>query len=125
MFTLKQYIGGKDILYPTEWKSEYINNALELLARVNSLLAHLRCDVTLSSGYRPLSYNKKIGGALYSAHSTCQALDIKDLDGSFKKLITEDLLQQYDLYQESPLSTSTWCHLQTRPTKSGKRIFVP
>lgn len=125
MLTIKDYIGDKDVLYPGEWTTHHNDNATELLRRVNALLEYLGCDVTLSSGWRPPSYNKKIRGSLYSAHLTGQALDIKDIDGSFKEMVTEDLLRQYDLYQESPLHTPTWCHLQTRPTKSGKRIFLP
>jgi hypothetical protein len=35
------------------------------------------------------------------------------------------LLEQYDLYMEDPLYTTTWVHLQTRPTKSGSRVFKP
>jgi hypothetical protein len=35
------------------------------------------------------------------------------------------VLEKYGLYREDPSKTPGWCHLQTRPTVSGKRTFMP
>jgi hypothetical protein len=35
------------------------------------------------------------------------------------------VLEKYGLWREDPSKTPGWCHLQTRPTASGKRTFIP
>ena len=35
------------------------------------------------------------------------------------------VLEKYGLYREHPSKTPGWTHLQTRPTASGKRTFMP
>ncbi len=106
---------------------ELLTNALVLVRRVNALLAHWGDKVYVSSGYRPAAYNQRAGGANKSAHMTCEAVDLRDAEGKLAKFIQDQswLLQKYDLYMEDPAATPTWCHLQTRKTKSGARIFKP
>ena len=104
-----------------------LDNANLLVRRVNALLAHWSDKVFVSSGYRPAAYNKAAGGASNSAHMTCEAVDIRDDEGKLGKFITENpwLLTKNNLYMEDTSRTKTWVHLQTRATKSGKRIFMP
>lgn len=113
-----------DVTPPTP---EQLNNALILVRRVNSLLAHWGDKVYVSSGYRPEAYNKRAGGAPNSSHKTCEAVDLRDAEGKLGQFLKDQafLLQKYNLYMEDPAATPTWCHLQTRPTKSGNRIFKP
>ncbi len=108
-------------------EGQILTNALILVRRVNALLAHWGDKVYVSSGYRPQAYNKRAGGAANSAHMTCEAVDLRDAEGKLAAFIKEQawLLQKYDLYMEDPAATPTWCHLQTRKTKSGARVFKP
>jgi hypothetical protein len=104
----------------------------ELLRRVNSLMADVALLIpsfktAVSSGYRPPSVNRRVGGAPNSAHLTCEAVDLRDMGGTLGKFLVkrQDLLVTHDLYMEDPKVTTTWVHLQTRPTKSGSRVFKP
>jgi len=122
--------------YPERAKSKELTdevkaNAEELLKRVNALLEELGIEKTkLSSGFRPSDVNKAVGGAKKSNHQSGKALDIiDDKNQSICKKITKELLEKHNLYREDSTATkgkySNWCHLQSEPTKSGKRIFMP
>lgn len=121
---------GKDLRkdYGADYTPQILQNATMLLQAVNALLADLGIiSITLNSGWRPPSYNASIGGAKNSAHCTGEACDLADSTGQLKqKLIDKpEILIKHDLYMEDPSATRTWCHLQTRATRSGKRVFKP
>lgn len=107
--------------------AEIESNIATLVVRVNKLLRHWGDKVLVSSGYRPGVYNKNAGGAPNSAHATGEAVDLRDPEGKLDEFILANpwLLQRYDLYLEDPSRTRGWSHLSIRPTKSGKRIFMP
>lgn len=100
-------------------------NLCDLLVRVNALRMHYGQPMVVSSGYRPPSINKKVGGAPNSAHVQCQAVDFKDPEGDLKRylLANQYLLVKYGLFMEDPNFTLGWVHLQTRSVKS--RVFKP
>lgn len=106
---------------------EMLANANLLIRRVNALLQHWSDKVTVSSGYRPPSYNKAAKGASNSSHMTCEAVDIRDPDNKLDQFISENnwLLVKYALYREHPEATKGWVHLTTRPPISGNRTFRP
>ncbi len=110
-----------------ECTSEVRINAADLAERVSRLLDFLSRSAVVSSGFRTRTSNKEVGGAPSSAHLTGQAVDLEDKTGSLKRAILHDagLLGRFDLYMEHPDSTPTWCHLQSRKTASGSRIFRP
>lgn len=139
---MKNVISLNDILtssgrYPERLESDELTdtvkaNAEELKTRVNKALEYvgvLKADV--SSGFRPSNVNAGVpNAATKSAHMTCEALDLVDDDKqTLCKLLTNDVLEKFDLYREDSDFTkgknTNWCHLQTRKTKSGKRIFKP
>ena len=64
---------------------------------------------------------------LNSAHITGEAVDIYDTDRSLCIYLQDhpEILESCDLYMEDPRYTNGWTHLQSRKTKSGKRIFIP
>lgn len=136
MIILQDYITSSN-RYPKRAESEELtdqvkSNAEELLKRVNALLKELGVSkVSISSGFRPSDVNNKItNAAKRSAHQSGEALDIlDDKNQTLCKKITKELLEKYDLYREDSDYTigknDNWVHLQTRPTKSGKRIFQP
>lgn len=81
-----------------------------------------------SSGFRPSDVNKKTKGASKtSTHMSGEGGDIEDIQGVIDFLFrtNEGVLKKHDLYLEDPKYTETWSHTQYRPTKSGKRVFIP
>ena len=101
--------------------------AADLAERVSNLVDALGVLPRISSGFRTQDANRKAGGSKASAHCLGQAVDIEDKDGKIAALINArpDLLATYDLYMENTNYTKGWLHFQTRPTLSGRRIFVP
>lgn len=106
---------------------ELQSNLLELQRRVNLFRTEYGKPLYVNSGYRNPEHNAAIGGAKGSAHMTCQAVDFRDGDGKLKEFIAADpaILERCDLYMEAPEATPQWVHLQSRPTKSGNRVFKP
>jgi uncharacterized protein YcbK (DUF882 family) len=127
MTSLKEYLMGREVKFPITKEQE--DNAKELLRRVALLFTEIGIDPVLTSGYRPAGINAKIGGAKRSAHMTCEAGDWSNKNKKVSDLISISLLKKYDLYMEDPRYTiknhDEWIHLQTRPTRSGNRIFIP
>lgn len=132
ILTLNDYLTSSN-RYPERLKSPELNdtikaNATELLKRVNALLAELGItEASISSGFRPSSVNSAIpNAAKKSAHMTGEALDIvDDKSQSLCKACTKELLIKHGLYREDSDYTKGWCHLQTRVTGSGNRVFKP
>ena len=122
---MSDYLDSRDIAAPlTRQMSE---NMCRLLVAINMLRDRYSKPLIVSSGYRPASLNAAAGGRPGSAHMTCEAIDIADANGELKKWLVANpsTLEDLDLYQEDPTVTTTWVHLQTRKTASGKRIFLP
>jgi len=116
-----------DRMNSPECTDEVKDSAKSLINQVNQLLNELNVEkCKVSSGFRTQEANDTTANAAKkSRHMTGNALDIEDLDGSLKKLITLDLLAKYSLYCEDFEHTKTWLHLQDIPPKSGRRIFIP
>jgi hypothetical protein len=142
MISLKDYLTASGS-YPDREKNpelnqELLNNASNLLDKVNKLLEELQISkVRVSSGFRPSTVNASISGAApKSNHTKCMAVDIIDtkdqsiankLEQDFIKNGDNSILVRHGLYMESPKNTigknTNWVHLQTKPTK--RRIFIP
>jgi hypothetical protein len=99
----------------------------DLADRVSKLMLHLGIKATVSSGFRTLQSNKKANGAALSAHCTGEAVDLADPNNEIDDAIMRDpgILDQFDLYLESPQHTPGWSHLSTRRPRSGSRVFIP
>lgn len=112
-------------------------NGRELLERVNALLAVINeshpgieaaMKPSVNSGWRPAAYNATVpNAAVKSKHITGQAIDLADPDGELDELLLShpNLLEMAGLWQEHPLATKGWCHVQSVPPRSGNRIFYP
>lgn len=122
MISMQELLGDNKI---EDLTPELMNNAQELLRRVNLFRTEYGIPMYINSGYRTIEHNAAIGGAKNSAHCHCQAIDFRDDDGLLKKYIVQhpNILEECDLYQEDPDRTPTWVHLQSRVIPSGKRIF--
>lgn len=84
-------------------------------------------------GFR-LRGNHTSAPGVFSSHEEARAVDDSDQDNGLDDWLTlfdsEDgrhnaMLERHGLYREHPSATPTWCHLTTRPPKSGKRTFLP
>jgi hypothetical protein len=135
MIALEQYVGKWS--GSNDWTTERQSNADLLLLQVNQLLvAAQKAGIDLKNnpstdslvsgtqygGFRPQSCPI---GAAGSSHKEGQAVDIFDPQNKLDGWINDAILTQYGLYREHPDSTNRWCHLSTRPPKSGRRTFKP
>ncbi|RPJ47203.1 MAG: hypothetical protein EHM16_06775 [Betaproteobacteria bacterium] len=125
---LRDYYMGRDKLYRSELTRELRANARDTLRRVNRLLRRAGMMRKVSSGWRPAAINAGVPGAAKgSRHLTCLAIDLEDRDGALDAwcLAHLDVLETLGLWLENPQATIGWCHLQTRPPRSGSRVFMP
>lgn len=116
------------------YTGELPTNTLILLERVNKLLYFARAagvnpqDPPVNSGWRPPDINSKVEGASKtSLHMTCQAIDLADPNGDLDKFCFNNqyTLTDIGLWLEHPDATPRWCHLQSKPPRSGNRVFRP
>ena len=144
MITIDQYFGGRRTTHSLECSPGIGANAARTVDVVNSLLLDLvRFDIVppinptgdfaggqLTSGWRPPSVNSCTPGAsATSLHMTGEACDVYDPDGTLDAFLRtpegQFLLVTRGLWMEDPSHTPGWCHVQTRPPRSGHRVFVP
>jgi hypothetical protein len=107
-------------------------NKLLVLAKLAGVTLETspRTGSIVSSGWRPPAVNEATPGAApRSKHLSCQAVDLYDPDGDLDDwLMTDDgqhVMQDLGLWLEHPAATKTWCHVQTVPPRSGRRVFYP
>ena len=137
MITFVQYIGIH--ADSPDLNAQRRANAVGLIEAVNGALAELRaaglrpainpktkCHIAGETlgGFRP---QDSPVGAPGSSHKEGQGVDLFDPFGALGAFFMahEDILVRHGLYMENTLATPTWCHLQTRKTRSGRRIFNP
>ena len=125
MISRAEILMGRDEKYPLS--PENLENLENLLTALNLFRQEYGKPMFVSSGYRPGPFNVLAGGASDSPHLSCEACDFHDRDGELKKWVLEHplVLVECKLYMENPVNTPTWCHLQTRPGPSGRRLFSP
>lgn len=124
----RAYWMGRNETHKEDLTAEIVTNAAILIDRVRKLLEAFGEERAITSGWRPPSVNANTpGAAIKSKHMTGQAVDLADPDGDLDEWCFEnqDLLQQFELWLEHPAATKNWCHLQSIPPKSGKRVFWP
>ena len=114
---------GRDKQFPLDVFQA--QNMADLLSRVNHLISALKIDPRVSSGYRPASLNKTIGGAKMSTHTVCAGIDLHDYDGKLGTMLRRNvkILEEYGLFLENPDFTKGWVHLDTK--KRNNRVFNP
>lgn len=137
MITLQDYWKGRDKEYLEDFTIEIVISSNTLLERVNLLLTYIKKDgivlktknnSIVSSGWRPKSYNNTIkNSSKTSKHITGNAVDIYDPDQQIDTWCLNNLqrLEECMLWLEDPSNTPNWCHLQSLPPNSGKRVFKP
>jgi Peptidase M15 len=134
VITVEDYWMGRDTLFADAMTPEILENAKDLLARVNLLLTKFGAHPQVRSGWRPPDLNKRTPNAApNSRHMTGQAIDLDDPDGDLDTwLISGDgykVLTECGLWMEHPAATKSWCHLQSVPQRSfattGLRYYYP
>lgn len=123
-----QYWMGRDKQYPDEFTDEIKKNGMETVDKVNQLLRIWGGFTQVTSGWRPQAVNAATkGAAKKSNHTLALACDLLDRSGNLDAwcLANSKVLEDIGLWQEDPASTEGWCHLQTVPPKSGRRVFKP
>lgn len=112
---------------------EQEQNLIKLCEALNIIRKAWAKPMVITSGLRSWEEHaaiyQKIGlkPPKFSAHLSGEAADVWDRDRELKKFCVENLplLEKAGLYMEDPTKTLTWVHLQTRPPRSGNRIFLP
>ncbi len=128
MISLADYFMGRDALHADELTAELHTNARVMVARANALLRDAGMDGAVNSGWRPRAINAGVPNASpRSRHLTCQAVDLDDPEGALDAWCMANLaaLQAIGLWLEHPAATPGWCHVQTVPPGSEKRVFMP
>lgn len=137
MITLDDYWMGRDIAHAADLTPEIRENAIELLGRVNLLQHWAAADgiypgtdavtgTPVASGWRPPVINASVGGG--PLHPKAEAIDLRDTpERAFARWCLSNIaaLDELGLWMEDPQWTPTWVHLQKRPPRSGRRVFVP
>lgn len=127
MITLAGFYKGRDITHKSELTSPIRANATKTMQLVNQLLTLAGLtDRDASSGWRPAAVNAATqGAAKKSNHMLGLAVDVQDTDKKLQRwcMANTHILEQLGLWMEHPRDTPTWCHLQTVPPRSGKRVF--
>lgn len=139
MITLADYWMGRDESHEHALTETTRANARETVHRVNALLAMMMADGVLleanprsgslvNSGWRPPEVNASVAGAApKSKHMSAQACDLYDPEGLLDDWAMEhpEALAELRLWLEHPSATKGWCHVQTVPPRSGRRVFYP
>lgn len=128
MITIDSYFMGRDKQFPDELTQEIKDNASDLVVKVQKLLSIWGGTTWVSSGWRPAAVNSKVpNAAKKSNHMTGKAVDLVDKQGRLDEWCMANLkvLEDLGLYLEDPAATPTWCHIQSCPPKSGRRVFKP
>ena len=112
--------------------AEHLENFKLLAEKVfEPIREHFKVPIHISSGYRSLALNKKIGGSLTSQHCSGEAIDI-DMDGSASGVTNKqvfDFIKQhlnFDqlIWEFGTTSNPDWVHVSYESTgKQRKQVL--
>jgi hypothetical protein len=142
MITRDDYFMGRDRAYPLAMTPEIERNAARTIGLVNKLLERAilagvwqpivkpKTGSLLADGWRSPEVNAATKNAApTSKHMLAKAADVYDPEGDLDEwLLTPGghaALEELGLWLEHPSATKTWCHVQTEPPRSGRRVFYP
>lgn len=138
--TLKDYLMGREVIFPEEYTPEVEANAEKTVEAVNSLLAVLEAEgipleenkqgSIINSGWRPPQINGQVkNAAVKSKHMTGEACDLYDPEGAIDDFLMSEAGQRVliglRLFLEHPSATKNWSHVQIVPPRSLNRVFYP
>jgi len=104
--------------------SRNIMATAQKLERIRALMGR---PIHITSGWRPGPYNRKIGGAKYSAHVDGLAADFQcgGITSDVIRKMLRPKLEMLNIRMED-LPGSSWVHIDLRePSELGGRFFRP
>jgi uncharacterized protein YcbK (DUF882 family) len=106
---------------------EVLDNLNTLALKMDNIRRHFNKSIKVHCAYRPVEYNKLIGGSPNSAHILGKAMDWSidglNCDVVRKDILDNKLLESLNMRMEN-LPNSSWVHLDFAPVISN-RFFVP
>ena len=139
IITVDEYYGAGQWLTHPDVTEEAMADSLVLIDKVNTVLQlaindGVRLEVNPITGsyvsgkfhglggFRPRDATQ---GATLWSHKEGKGVDIYDLNRDLCNwcMTHQNVLAAHGLYMEHPKDTPSWCHLTTRPPKSGKTVF--
>lgn len=142
--TIDDYWMGRDSKYRHELTEQIQVNAAETVRRLNLLRLAYEEDTSLpapvalngdvlASGWRPPAVNDVTSNAgKLSTHLTGEGGDMPDPQRTFARWCCDHpgILVKIGLWIEHPGWTwsprgNHWLHAQTKPPRSGKRVYIP
>lgn len=102
--------------YPEEWIETRLR---PLCAALEMIRARAGRPLKITSGYRTVTYNKKVGGALFSQHTQGRAVDIACTPKEVTKLylIITDLIHKKIIPDGGIGVYRSWVHLDQGPRR--------
>lgn len=133
---LIDYWQGRNVTHAAELTPLIEQNARDTVLLINQFLDIFyrafpkAARRTVNSGWRPPSINSGVRNASRtSLHMIGKAIDLsdddEDLDNWCRSPNGLAALERVGLWLEDPGYTPRWCHLQTQPPGSKRRIFIP
>jgi zinc D-Ala-D-Ala carboxypeptidase len=123
--------------------AEHLENFKKLAEKVfEPIREHFKVPIHISSGYRSLALNKKIGGSSSSQHCSGEAIDI-DMDGTSitNKQVFDFIKQHLEfdqlIWEFGTTSNPDWVHVSYESTgkqrkqvlraikQGGKTVYAP
>ena len=110
--------------------AEHLENFKKLAEKVfEPIREHFKAPIHISSGYRSVALNKKIGGSLTSQHCSGEAIDI-DMDGTtitnaqVFNYIKDNLDFDQLIWEFGTASNPDWVHVSYESTgKQRKQVL--
>lgn len=110
--------------------AEHLENFKKLAEKVfEPIREHFKAPIHISSGYRSLALNKKIGGSSSSQHCSGEAIDI-DMDGTSitNKQVFDFIKQHLEfdqlIWEFGTASNPDWVHVSYESTgKQRKQVL--
>lgn len=137
----RDYWMHRDTMYPMQFTPTIKQEGERMVELANQLLERAAAAGVsptksgtgfgyVDSGWRPPSVNAQTPrAAKNSLHMTGRAIDLSDDDGELDDWCMSEegqaALIEIGLWMEHPSATKGWCHLQSVPPKSGKRVYYP
>lgn len=136
MITEAMFFMGRDKTFAAQLTVTLKVNAADTISKANKLLAMFYAanpkayQRGVNSGWRPPQINSGTKNAsTTSLHMLCMAVDLGDDDEVLDTWLMTDAgqkaLTDCELWMEHPSATPRWSHVQTRPPRSGRRVFYP
>lgn len=103
-----------------EMPHEILLNVIKLAHSLQKLRDELDAPITINSGYRSPSHNKKVGGAVASRHLTGRAadIDVKGFTSEYVARTIEQLILSGDMIQGGIGIYDTFVHYDIRGVRA-------